>query len=54
MVNLDIAKSPLSSAEHGSKDSAVWMYEVPFTPAWDLRVEPGNDCLLYTSDAADD
>ncbi|CAB4651766.1 unannotated protein [freshwater metagenome] len=51
MVNLEFAKSPLSSAEHGSKDSAVWMYEVPFTPAWDLRVEPGNDAYAAVNAA---
>jgi sarcosine oxidase subunit gamma len=33
------AKSPLNGAKHG-KESSVALQEVPFTPTWDLRVDP--------------
>lgn len=42
MVNLDIAKSPLSGAKLGAVDKAVFILEVPFTPGFDLRVAPGT------------
>jgi sarcosine oxidase subunit gamma len=35
------AKSPLGGAKHGNK-SSIMMEEIPFTPMWDLRVEPGS------------
>ena len=40
MVNLDFAKSPLGGKRHGSLDKAVLLQEVPFTPGFDLRVDP--------------
>ena len=42
MVNLDIAKSPLSGAKVGGTNHAVLIQEVPFTPGFDLRVAPGT------------
>jgi sarcosine oxidase subunit gamma len=36
---LNGAKSPLGGAKHGDK-SAFVIEEVPFTPMWDLRVDP--------------
>lgn len=36
------ATSPLDGAEHGRED-AVFLKEVPFTPGYDVRVEPGTD-----------
>lgn len=38
-VNLDFAKSPLGGAKHGDAKK-VFMQEVPFTPGFDLRVNP--------------
>lgn len=35
------AKSPLNGAKHG-KDSSVALQEVPFTPGYDLRVDPAS------------
>lgn len=35
------AKSPLNGAKHG-KDKSVLLQEVPFTPMWDLRVDPSS------------
>ena len=40
MVNLEFAKSPLGGAKHGGLDKAVLIQEVPFTPGFDLRVDP--------------
>lgn len=48
---LNGAKSPLGGAEHGDQNSAVWMYEVPFTPMWDLRVEPGSEAFAAVNSA---
>jgi sarcosine oxidase subunit gamma len=42
MVNLEVAKSPLSGAKVGGLDKAVLIQEVPFTPGFDLRVAPGT------------
>lgn len=36
------AKSPLNGAKHGNENS-VLLQEVPFTPMWDLRVDPNSD-----------
>ncbi len=41
-VNSEFAKSPLGGAKHG-RENAVLLQEVPFTPAFDLRAEPGSD-----------
>jgi sarcosine oxidase subunit gamma len=38
-VNLEFAKSPLGGAKHGDAKK-VFMQEVPFTPGFDLRVDP--------------
>lgn len=38
-VNLEFAKSPLGGAKHGDAKK-VFMHEVPFTPGFDLRVDP--------------
>ena len=35
------AKSPLNGAKHGDK-SSIMMEEIPFTPMWDLRVDPNS------------
>ena len=35
------AKSPLNGARHGDK-SSIMMEEIPFTPMWDLRVDPNS------------
>ncbi len=35
------AKSPLDGAKHGNENS-VLLQEVPFTPMWDLRVDPNS------------
>lgn len=41
-VNLEFAKSPLGGAKHGGPDKAVLIQEVPFTPGFDLRVDPDS------------
>lgn len=41
-VNLEFAKSPLGGAKHGGLDKAVLLQEVPFTPGFDLRVDPDS------------
>lgn len=38
---LDGAKSPLNGAKHGNENSVLFQ-EVPFTPMWDLRVDPNS------------
>lgn len=48
---LNGAKSPLGGASHGKQGDAIWMYEVPFTPMWDLRVEPGTDAFAAANKA---
>lgn len=45
-VNLEFAKSPLVSAEFGGADKAVLIQEVPFTPGFDLRVNPDSPAFL--------
>ena len=45
------AKSPLGGASCGKQGDAVWMYEVPFTPMWDLRVEPGTEAFAAVNKA---
>lgn len=40
MVNLEFAKSPLGGAKYGDANKAVLIQEVPFTPGFDLRVDP--------------
>jgi sarcosine oxidase subunit gamma len=39
MVNTEIARSPLGGAKHGN-EATVLLQEVPFTPGFDLRVDP--------------
>ena len=48
---LNGAKSPLGGATHGAQGAPVWMYEVPFTPSWDLRVEPGSEAFAAVNAA---
>jgi sarcosine oxidase subunit gamma len=48
MVNLEFAKSPLGGAKHGGADKAVLIQEVPFTPGFDLRVDPDSTAFLET------
>lgn len=38
---LNGAKSPLNGAKYGNENS-VLLQEVPFTPMWDLRVDPNS------------
>lgn len=45
MVNLEIAKSPLGGVKHGDA-AKVFMHEVPFTPGFDLRVDPDSNGFL--------
>ena len=45
-VNLEFAKSPLGGAKHGGIDKAVLIQEVPFTPGFDLRVDPESGAFL--------
>jgi len=45
-VNLEFAKSPLGGAKHGGLDKAVLLQEVPFTPGFDLRVNPDSAGFL--------
>jgi sarcosine oxidase subunit gamma len=45
-VNLEFAKSPLGGAKHGGIDKAVLLQEVPFTPGFDLRVDPDSAAFL--------
>lgn len=44
-VNLEFAKSPLGGAKHGDAKK-VFMEEVPFTPGFDLRVDPDSAAFL--------
>lgn len=44
------AKSPLDGAQHG-RDDAVRMQEVPFTPGYDIRVQPGTAAYRAVCDA---
>ena len=44
-VNLEFAKSPLGGAKHGDA-AKVFMDEVPFTPGFDLRVDPDSAAFL--------
>ena len=39
------AKSPLNGASCGKQGDPIWMYEVPFTPMWDLRVDPNSSAF---------
>jgi sarcosine oxidase subunit gamma len=39
------AKSPLNGATWGKQGDPIWMYEVPFTPMWDLRVDPNSSAF---------
>lgn len=41
---LNGAKSPLGGASHGDK-SSIKMEEIPFTPMWDLRVDPNSSAF---------
>jgi len=45
-VNLEFAKSPLGGSKHGGLDKAVLLQEVPFTPGFDLRVNPDSAGFL--------
>lgn len=45
-VNLEFAKSPLGGAKFGGTDKAVLIQEVPFTPGFDLRVDPDSAAFL--------
>ena len=47
---LDGAKSPLNGAKHGNENS-VLLQEVPFTPMWDLRVDPNSDGFAAVNSA---
>ena len=46
MVNLEFAKSTLGVAKHGGLYKAVLIQEVPFTPGFDLRVDPDSAAFL--------
>jgi sarcosine oxidase subunit gamma len=50
-VNLEFAKSPLGGAKHGDLDKAVLIQEVPFTPGFDLRVDPDSSGFAAVSQA---
>ena len=39
------AKSSLNGASCGKQGDPIWMYEVPFTPMWDLRVDPNSSAF---------
>ena len=45
-VNLEFAKSPLGGARHGDANKGVLIQEVPFTPGFDLRVNPDSAAFL--------
>jgi sarcosine oxidase subunit gamma len=45
-VNLNFAKSPLGGAKHGDVSKGVFIQEVPFTPGFDLRVDPDSAAFL--------
>lgn len=45
-VKLEFAKSPLGGAKFGGTDKAVLIQEVPFTPGFDLRVNPDSPAFL--------
>ena len=47
---LDGAKSPLNGAKFGD-DKSISMGEVPFTPMWDLRVDPKSDAFAVINKA---
>jgi sarcosine oxidase subunit gamma len=51
MVNLDFAKSPLGGKKLGSGDTAVLIQEVPFTPGFDLRVDPESSGFAAVNQA---
>ena len=50
-VNLEFAKSPLGGAKHGGLDEAVLIQEVPFTPGFDLRVNPDSSGFAAVNQA---
>jgi sarcosine oxidase subunit gamma len=50
-VNLEFAKSPLGGAKHGELDKAVLIQEVPFTPGFDLRVNPDTSGFAAVNQA---
>ena len=50
-VNLEFAKSPLGGAKHGGLDKAVLIQEVPFTPGFDLRVDPDSNGFAAVNQA---
>jgi len=50
-VNLEFAKSPLGGAKHGGLDKAVLIQEVPFTPGFDLRVNPDSSGFAAVNQA---
>lgn len=51
MVNLDFAKSPLGGKKHGDLDKAVLLQEIPFTPGFDLRVDPESSGFAVVNQA---
>lgn len=51
MVNLEFAKSPLGGAKYGDVNKAVLIQEVPFTPGFDLRVDPESSGFAAVNQA---
>jgi sarcosine oxidase subunit gamma len=45
------AKSPLGGAKHGDEKGNIFLQEVPFTPMWDLRVDPKSDAFAAVNKA---
>ncbi len=50
MVNTELAKSPLGGIGLGDA-TKVFLKEVPFTPGFDLRVQPGTPAFTAVIDA---
>ncbi|MEI6404754.1 MAG: sarcosine oxidase subunit gamma family protein [Actinomycetes bacterium] len=48
--SLSGARSPLDGAKHGAAET-VFMHEVPFTPGYDLRVDPSSDGFAAVNSA---
>ena len=51
MVNSEFAKSPLGGAKYGDANKAVLIQEVPFTPGFDLRVDPESSGFAAVNQA---
>lgn len=48
---LNGAKSPLNGAKHGDINGNILLQEVPFTPMWDLRVNPSSPAFAAVNQA---